>query len=344
VQKSSAGLRFAFLRILIVGGGGLGTVLAGYLSRSGEDVSLLVKEAQAQSFERELVRIEGAELFAAPITLLSAPPKGSRFDYLILCVKSRDTEAAMRPLAEVEVAVAVSLQNGVAKDGALSGYLGKDRVIGGVTYVAGALIAPGHARVSNPAASEFGELNGSTSERTRALSDAFSKAGLPAKSVPDIMSLEWYKLTIFLRTALVSALTRLDLGRLTLHASLRNICASVAHEVVEVAMAEGHKVPRHASSDFSLAGPARAGQSSLAIDAGRAEMQEVLDRLGEYLRKTERSFYPSLAQDIMAGRPTELQATAGDVLARADRQGLEVPALRVCTELLRGITQERGQD
>ena len=217
-------------------------------------------------------------------------------------------------------------------------------MIGGLHLLAGALIAPGQARVSNPAGSEFGELDGTISQRAVDLAHAFARAGLPARAVTNVLSLEWYKLAVFLRTALVSALTQLDLGRLTRHQVLRRICASVAHEITQVARVEGHEVPRHASDDFSLAGPSPSGRSPAAADADPAEMAEVLERLGEQLRRTGRSFYPSLAQDIMAGRPTELEATAGDVLERAARHALEVPTLRLCTELLRGIEDERMRE
>jgi len=46
---------------------------------------------------------------------------------------------------------------------------------------------------------------------------------------------------------------------------------------------------------------------------------------------------PSLAQDIIAGRPSELEALAGDVLDRAARHSASAPTLALCTELLRGI-------
>ena len=53
--------------------------------------------------------------------------------------------------------------------------------------------------------------------------------------------------------------------------------------------------------------------------------------------------YPSLAQDTMAGRPTELEATAGDVVRRAVRHGLPVPSLTACYRLLRGLERTGPQ-
>ena len=193
------------------------------------------------------------------------------------------------------------------------------------------------ARSTNPAPTFVGELNGWESERTRRFVGAIEAAGLPAASVANIVTLEWYKLAVFLRTALVSALTRLDIAALAAQPALRRVCAAVALEVTAVAAAEGHRIPREALEQFSLAGMAPPGRSADGIDASEDEVAATLAAMGESLRRLGRTFYPSLAQDIMAGRPSELEATAGDVLARAARHGLSLPVLSTCTDLLRGI-------
>ncbi len=330
------------MKALIVGGGGLGTVFAAYLSRAGVDVSLLVKPAQAAQFVSDAIQIEGAAQFSALVHVCSAVSAEAAFDYLILCVKGRDTAAALEPLRALRPGAALSLQNGAGKDEALADIFGRGRVLGALTYVAATLIAPGRARVTNPAGTYLGEIDGAGTARAQPLAAVLERAGLPVVCTPEIVTLEWYKLTVFLRTALVSAITRLDIARLAADAALRHVCAGVALDVVRVAAAEGHAVPRHASDDFSLAGPAPANGSPAAIDAAPAEYEAVLAAVGTALAQAGRSFYPSLAQDIIAGRPTELEATAGDLLARADRHGLPVPVLRTCTNLVRGI-ERAGQ-
>src|SRR5438045_947720 len=144
------------MKILIVGGGGLGTVLAGYLARSGTETSLLVKPAQAAAYERDEVHIEGAASFIAPVRILTATQAQAELDYLLLCVTARDTEAALAPLRRVPIGAAVSLQNGVAKDEALARHFGESRVLGGLTYTAGTLLRPGYARATNPAGTFIG--------------------------------------------------------------------------------------------------------------------------------------------------------------------------------------------
>ena len=65
-------------------------------------------------------------------------------------------------------------------------------------------------------------------------------------------------------------------------------------------------------------------------------LADAYTRAGEALRQGPPT-YPSLAQDVIAGRPAELEDTAGDVLVRAERLGISVPTLEACTRLVRAV-------
>jgi ketopantoate reductase len=49
-----------------------------------------------------------------------------------------------------------------------------------------------------------------------------------------------------------------------------------------------------------------------------------------------------MSGDFTAGRPSELEDTAGDVLVRAARHGIATPTLATCTDLLRGVEGQRA--
>src|SRR5581483_6902583 len=94
------------MHVVILGGGGLGTVLAGYLARTDADVTLFVKPAQAIALpgtaaqpsggaQMREVHIGGLAEFTAPVRVTADPSVLGAVDYLIVCVKARDTEAAL---------------------------------------------------------------------------------------------------------------------------------------------------------------------------------------------------------------------------------------------------------
>jgi 2-dehydropantoate 2-reductase len=329
-------------RVLILGGGGLGTVFAGYLGRAGIDVTLLVKPAQAQAFERSAVRISGLAAFDAPVCVVSDPAKLDDFEYLLVCVKARDTAAALVPLRNLSVACVLSLQNGAGKDETLAHFFGAERVLGAVTLVAGTLERPGEARHTLAAGTQVGELDGRISTRGERLAALLSTAGLPAACVLDIQMRLWYKLAFFLRSAIVGAVTRLDVASDALDPDLCRVAAGVVRDVAAVAAAEGHPLPRAVDGQPPLALPAGPGQSAALLAASEDELAATFAAFGQCARERGLLLYPSLVQDTLAGRPTELEATAGDALARASARGVAVPTLNLCTRLLRGMERVAG--
>ena len=313
------------MRVLIVGGGGLGTVYAGYLARAGVDVTLFVKPEQAERFDEPAVQITGLADFRAPVRLATEGGEVGPQDYVLVCVKGRDTEDALAPLRGTAFDAVLSFQNGVKKDDLLARLFGRERVLGATSAVGGTLLRPGHARHTLAMATHLGELDGGVSERAERLAGAVRDAGLPAECVPDIVTREWDKLAIYLRTAVIAAIARRDIASVLLDPDLVRLSARTVKEVAAVAAVEGY--PIGDGPDGFI------GDTSLPED----EMVVALTRWAERFRERNQPTYPSLAQDVIAGRPSELEDTAGDVLVRAARHGVPAPVLSTCVYLLRAI-------
>jgi 2-dehydropantoate 2-reductase len=312
------------MHVVIVGGGGLGTVIAAHLARGGCQVTLLVKPAQAAN-AGGTVRVSGLSDFSAPARTTSEAATVGACDALIVCVKARDTEAALMPLRGISADAVLSLQNGVVKDDILERVFGPERVLGALTGIGGTLLEPGHARHTLNGVTRVGELDGRMSERAERIAGAFRAGGLSAECVNGIRTFEWQKLAVFLRTALVCSLTHLDIGSVLVDDDLRPVCIQVAREVAAVASAEGHELAR---LPVWIGPSVTFGDSDAAIDAD-------LVRIGRALHDQGVPLYPSLAQDTMAGRPSEIEATAGDVVARAAVRGVPAPSLWTCYHLVR---------
>jgi 2-dehydropantoate 2-reductase len=320
------------MRILILGGGGLGSVLAAYLARAGTDVTLFVKPAQAAALTADgpapgvaTLHVSGLATFSTPVRVTADPAAAGTPDFLIVCVKARDTEAALAPLQGLAVGAVLSLQNGVQKNEVLARFFGRERVLGAITGMGGRLLALGRVEHFLTAPTLVGELDGGPSPRGERLAAAFAAAGLPAACVPDIVRREWHKLAIFLRTAPVCALTGTDIPGALLDPDLLEVCMRVAKEVAAVAAAEGQ--PLDAMPVWLT--------PSVTFGSPEAAVRAALGEIAAGLRAQGVPLYPSLAQDTFAGRPTELEATAGDVVRRAARHGIDVPVLATLYRLLR---------
>jgi 2-dehydropantoate 2-reductase len=301
------------MRVLIVGAGALGTVVAAYLSRAGNDVTLLVKPQHKAAIGRDEVRVSGLLECSAHVRLVSDPAVLGAFDSLIVTVKGRDTAAALGPLGGLDVEMVLSLQNGVLKDDVLADVFGRERVLGALALISAQLQAPGVAQNTALTALYVGELDGQASDRCARLAAEIEAAGIHSDCVPDIVKREWEKLALYLGLGLPGAVTRLDSATLMGDPDLSRLCAQVAAEVAAVARLEGADV-----------------------DADAAHRQATLNAYVQPIREAGLMHYISMTQDLMASRLTELDWTAGDVLVRAARHGVATPAIETCTTIIRG--------
>lgn len=191
------------MRVVVLGAGGLGSVIGGYLAETGVDVTLIARPAHADAVNRDGLRIEGIRgehHVRQNLSAVSDPRDATgEFDYFILATKAKDTATALAgaDCLKDRIATACSVQNTIVKEGELAAWLGDPaRVMGCSTIEGGTLEAPGFVKnhVTVPTTAWFGELDGTVSPRAQTLADAFNAAGLGAKAVPYIQQVLWEKL------------------------------------------------------------------------------------------------------------------------------------------------------
>jgi len=331
------------LRICILGAGGLGSLVGGWLAESGVRVTLVGRPAHVEAIrERGLIisGIRGARNVRSGLeAVASAEEARGPFDLLVLCVKARDTAAALdaaRGLRE-ETRLALSLQNTITKDDALADWIGRQRVIGASTTEAGTL--EGHGRVRHvataPTAFYFGELDGAISTRVAALVDAFTKAGFPAKQAADIQHVEWEKLLQIsvLSTWSVSTMGMMPGGSVAEALVVRDAAehyVAIAQELLAVYRALPYE-PQDFFHPFSRFRELGRQSFDEAVAGMQAQGQRMLDE-GVVGR-------PSLHVDLLRGKPTELEYCVAPFLAEADRMGLPVPTARAGYRIIRALEQ-----
>jgi ketopantoate reductase len=114
-------------------------------------------------------------------------------------------------------------------------------------------------------------------------------------------------------------------------------------EVAAVAEAEGYPLWELPPTFPDLGGGAPAQRRPPGHVWSEEELIAGVAQMGERQRSAGLVLYPSLAQDVIAGRPTELEDTAGDALARAVAHGLQAPTLALLVALLRGVERANAR-
>ncbi|MAG36666.1 MAG: hypothetical protein CL878_10565 [Dehalococcoidia bacterium] len=318
------------MRILVVGAGGLGTLYGAFLTLAGAEVAILVKPGHLDQLHAQGSRlmVEGVRTADAEATPVTSGEQVGAVDWLLLTVKSKDTGAALAAAAGCKPGAAISLQNGIVKDRWLRDAFGPEAVVGASTTFGATYLGVGHARFTFPATTWLGEIGGGTSARVNDFADLLTSAKLAGQAVEDIEAIEWWKLCYLLPGAMIAALARTDYGTMFSHPLLAERFLRLTQELIVVARAGG----------VAVADPPEAPLPVVALaDGSRGDALTGLQHHGERYRAAGQRVVPSLAQDALAHRRTEIEYLAGEVLRRADEQGIDVPVMDTCYRLLRGL-------
>ena len=318
------------MHVVILGAGGLGCVIGACLAETGVDVTLVARPQHVDAIRRDGLQISGMRGDrSVPMHAVADPREvEGPIDYLILLTKTRDTATALESAAALRerTAVALSLQNSVTKDDRLAEWIGADRVLGATTVEAGTMTGPGQVRhtATAPTSFYFGELDGRESARAQVLADAFTKAGMGAKAITDIRQAEWEKL---LQISVVAGFSASTLGFREGSAFAHGIATrsgaehyvTIATELLAVYLAMGFE-PRDFFAPFS--------QFRALADSTFDEAVDNAFALGTMMVANGVIGRPSLHEDNVRGRPTEVEDGLGTYLRAADAHHVDVPTAR----------------
>lgn len=303
------------MRIAVVGAGGVGGFFGGMLARTaGAQVTFIARAgAHHSAIVKDGLRIVSAEHgdFTQSVRVVEDASSVGAVDAVLVCVKEYSLAAVaptLTPLlhgeADGEPTAVVPLLNGMGAPEVLEAALGaRARVLGGLCKVFAWIEKPGVIAHKGPSdtAVLFGERSGGEPPRVRALAELFASAGVvckvPAREEGGITSAMWRKFIGIAAFSAVGAATRATLGEVLAEARTRQLYAALLAEGVAVATAHG------------VGGL----DEYAAAQASRAE-------------SLPKASTASLARDVLAGRPSELEAQVGAMVRYAEGKGVAAPA------------------
>jgi 2-dehydropantoate 2-reductase len=290
------------VRIAVVGAGAVGGYFGGRLAEAGEDVTFIARGAHLEAIrERGLeVRSTEGDFTIHPASATDDPHEVGEVDTVLVAVKAwqlPEAAARMGPMVEDRTAV-VPLLNGIEAPDVLGEALGPGPVLGGLCRILAHRSGPGRIEHTGfPPTIEFGEFDGSRSERAVALLEAFGRArGVQATLSEDIQRAMWIKLVFIAAMSAVGAATRAPIGVTRALPETRDLLERAFEEVRSVGIGRGVALPDDLLPRFLA----------------------VVDALPE-------GEVTSMQRDVLAGRPSELEAQVGAVVRLGREAGVPTP-------------------
>lgn len=288
------------MRIAVFGTGGVGGYFGGRLAEAGEDVVFIARGEHLRAMLTHGLRVESikGDFVLSPVQATDDPAHVGIADVVLVGAKAwqiPEIAQVMRPLVGPETYV-VPLQNGLEAPTQLAAVLGPEHVLGGTCAIYSFITAPGCIRhIGLDPAITMGEMDKRPSTRAEPLRLALERAGVTVVMAQDIQLPMWEKF-LLLRWGVIGAVTRAPAGVLRSLPESRQMIEQACHEVIAVAQARDI-----ALSDATL-------QRSMAL-----------------LESLPPSATTSLQRDVIAGRPSELDAQAGALVRLGQQVGIQTP-------------------
>jgi 2-dehydropantoate 2-reductase len=338
-------------RLAFVGAGALGGYVGGTFARLGHDVTFVdpwpdqVEAIRAGRLEldgitpEERFAVSGAKaLHITEVQSLARAP----VDVAFVSVKSYDTAwaaALIAPYLSREGFV-VSLQNCLNEE-TIAGVVGWGRTVGVVaSYISVDLYELGRIRRTVPKGGDqhtvfrIGEPHGRITPRVEELVSWFRGID-SAKATTNLWGERWSKLVQNAMNNPITAATGWSTPACLGDPSIRRFAIQVAGEGVRVGQALGYPLEKVRGVDPEVLALASNGNpESLRTVEGLLTPKPGANPRGDIQR-------PSMAQDILKGRRTEIDAMNGFIARKGATLGIPTPANDKVTAIVTRI--ERGE-
>jgi 2-dehydropantoate 2-reductase len=289
-----------FMKLLILGAGGVGGYFGGKLHDGGADVTFLVRPKRAAILRERGLRIYGVrgELhIKSPQLLLSGEAAKETFDAVIVSCKAYDLDNsidAIRPYVGAHTLV-LPLLNGMKHLDTLDAAFGVQRVLGGLAQVSTTIDAHGDIKQFTDVQNVFfGPRHDAQEAATEVLEKILKQGNFEARMSRNIVLEMWEKFVLLCSLAGMTCLMRAKIGEIAATQDGAALVLRMLDDCCAIAKAAGH-MPR---------------------EKYLSSIRGVLTQQGSPLEA-------SMRRDLEAGGPTEADHIVGDMLKRAKQAGIE---------------------
>lgn len=305
------------MRIAVLGGGAMGSLFGGYLSRKNEVILVDVSAPLVEKVRAGGVVIQEPDGTSAAyrVEALNQTAGQPPVDLMILFVKAMYSESALaqnRGMIGPDTYL-MTLQNGSGHEQTLLEFVDRDHVIIGTTQHNSAVVEPGVVRHGGSGLTHIGSLSGAPG-RLDEIARSMTDCGLATDRSANIQKLIWEKLFTNVSASVLTAVLQVPLGFIAQDPNAWSICERLVCEAVAVANADG-----------------------MGFDA-RQKVEEVR-RVCENSPQGLTSIYA----DIRDGRRSEVDTISGSVVRASRRNGTPAPTHEAVVALVKALEAKAAQ-
>ncbi len=337
-------------KIAVMGTGAVGAYAGAHMARAGEDITFIdpwpenVETMKAKGLKVSHLRDVpewSTPVRALHLTALPTAAKDKPVDMAFVCMKSYDTEWATTMIAQYLApnGFVVSLQNCMNEE-TIAGVVGWGKVLGCIaSSITVDLAEPGHVKRAAGKSGDkhtvfrAGEVHGRITDRLTEVTRLVALAD-SALATSNIWGERWSKLVTNAMANGMSASTGLISKQILTNDALRRFGARLGSEAIRVGQALGYQLEEVHHIDPEII--ARAGEGDAAATREYDE-----HRLAEVAKAGGGEHRPSMGQDMVKGRRTEIEFLNGLIVRKGKEIGISTPANAALVDIVKAV--EKGE-
>ena len=299
------------MRIAIMGTGGVGGYYGGLLSQKGQEVIFIARGAHLQAIRAKGLHVKSVhgDFLVSPAKTTDDPAEVGPVDLILFTTKTYHTDVAAQAIKPMigKDTVVVPLQNGIDAAERIGAYVGREHLVGGVTWLSAAIEAPGIiGQYSQFRRVVLGEFDGKMTTRLKTIYETLQATGIAVELSADIFKVLWTKFVFISAISALGSLTRANIGEYRHVPETREVLTEALAEVAALAQARGVKLEG-----------------------------DLVSKTLEFIDNTASDMKTSMQRDVEAGRPSELESMIGVVPRLARQTGIATPVLRLAYAVLK---------
>ncbi len=305
------------MKIGIVGSGAMGSVYGALLAAAGNELWLFDQwREHVLAMRTQGLRCTGASGDrTVPVHATTEAAEAGPCELVIVATKVMDIEPGVRaaePMIGPETLI-LTIQNGLGNVDRIRQVLPPENLLFGIAGGFGAEIqAPGHVHHNGMEAINLAELKGGITPRLERVAEVWREAGFKVQTFEDLWPVVWSKLIANVAFSATCAATGMRVGQARANEWAWGIAKACIREAAAVAAAKGIR---------------------LAYDD---PVQWVSDFAGKIPNAR-----PSMYQDLLARRRSEIDSIQGGVVAEGAKVGVPTPTCTFMVQFVKALEVKR---
>ncbi len=287
-------------KVIICGLGAVGLTYANKL-KNVCDLKILVDDVRFERFQKNPPILNGEKIDLDYIL----PSDSGKADLIIVATKASGLDSAISNIKNFvgENTIIISLLNGISSEEKIASVYGNDKVIPAY-FIGHSAVRDGNSVTQDGVGKIVFGANGR-------LEKFFKENNIDYEIPEDIIYSLWLKFTMNIFSNQTSAVLNLTFGEMKRSEKFKSFAKKLISEVRQIGEASGVKGLDNLEKDALLA-------LSLMVDDGKT----------------------SMLQDILAGRKTEVDIFAGEIIERGKKLGIATPYNQTLYDLI-NILEEK---